>query len=251
MGLAVWRHGRGRTHSGGEPRRRTPLRASATMTHGGVLLLATAAAVATTAVAAPPPLALFSAGVSPPGTNVTEYRIPVLVALDHGENLLAFAEARLPCVRSCGKAGVGGSWGDSSPKHIAYRRSGDGGHSWTPIKFVSVLSPLEPPLAPPTPPPILTHSWWCRTTRTQIVKSDGTNDNLNLGNAVVDERAGAVILQWGGCVHCSCSGHTPKPKAGSCPDSHPMGNVKQIRSTDKVWRLWGLFAARRGGRGGG
>ena len=140
------------------------------------------------------PFALFTSG----DLNVTEYRIPVLVALHHGTTLLAFAEARLPCVKSCGKAGTGGSWGDSSPKHIAFRRSVNGGVSWTPTQF--------------------------------IVKSDGTNDNLNLGNAVVDERTGAVLLQWGGCVHCSCTGTVPKPAAGEC--NTPTGNVKQIRSTD-------------------
>ena len=42
------------------------------------------------------PLPLFTAGER----NVTLYRIPVLLA--HGEYRLAFAEARLPCVRSCG-----------------------------------------------------------------------------------------------------------------------------------------------------
>jgi sialidase-1 len=109
---------------------------------------------------------------------------------------LAFAEARLPCVRSCGKST---SWGDSSPKHIAFRRSTDGGASWSPTEF--------------------------------IVRSDGTNDNLNLGNVVLDERAGAVLLQWGGCVHCSCTGTTPKPKPGKCADTS-TANVKQLRSTD-------------------
>ena len=59
----------------------------------------------------PSPFALFTSG----DLNVTEYRIPVLLALHNGTTLLAFAEARLPCVQSCGKAGVGGSWGDSSP----------------------------------------------------------------------------------------------------------------------------------------
>ena len=60
---------------------------------------------------------LFSAGE----LNVTLYRIPVLVALPpDNQTLLAFAEARLPCVRSCGNRA---EWGDSSPKHIAFRRS--------------------------------------------------------------------------------------------------------------------------------
>jgi sialidase-1 len=148
--------------------------------------------------APPPPFALFSSG----DLNVTEYRIPVLVALHHGETLLAFAEARLPCVQSCGKSAF---WGDSSPKHIAFRRSENAGVSWTPTQF--------------------------------IVKSDGTNDNLNLGNAVVDDRTNAVLLQWGGCVHCSCVGTEPKPAPGACVNKNAAGNVKQIRSTDsgKTW----------------
>ena len=169
-------------------------------------LLVAAAAVplaGLTASAPPAPFALFTSGY----LNVTEYRIPVLVAIRHGTTLLAFAEARLPCVQSCGKAGVGGSWGDSSPKHIAMRRSVNGGHSWTPTQF--------------------------------IVKSDGTNDNLNLGNAVVDERTGGVLLQWGGCVHCSCTGIVPKPAAGKCDETpNAMGNVTQIRSTD-AGATWG------------
>ena len=98
------------------------------------LLLASAASVA---LDAKPPFPLFTAGE----LNVTLYRIPVLLA--HRDYRLAFAEARLPCVRSCGKST---SWGDSSPKHIAFRRSTDGGASWSPTRF--------------------------------IVRSDGTNDNL-------------------------------------------------------------------------
>ena len=82
----------------------------------------------------------------------------------------------------------------------------DGGVSWTPTRF--------------------------------IVKSDGTNDNLNLGSAVLDGRTGAVLLQWGGCVHCSCTGTVPKPADGDCEDKHPMGNVRQIRSTDSG-STWG------------
>ena len=50
---------------------------------------------------------------------------------------------RCVTLRSCGKST---SWGDSSPKHIAFRRSTDGGASWSPTLF--------------------------------IVRSDGTNDNL-------------------------------------------------------------------------
>ena len=92
---------------------------------------------ASAALGAQPPYPLFTAGE----LNVTLYRIPVLLA--HRDYRLAFAEARLPCVRSCGKST---SWGDSSPKHIAFRRSTDGGASWSPTVF--------------------------------IVRSDGTNDNL-------------------------------------------------------------------------
>ena len=66
------------------------------------------------------------------------------------------------------------------------------------------------------------------------MKSDGTNDNLNLGSAVVDGRTGAVLLQWGGCVHCGCTGTVPKPAVGDCEDKHPMGNVRQIRSSDSL-----------------
>ena len=110
-------------------------------------------------------------------------------------------EARLACVSNCGNRSF---WGDSSPKHIAFRRSNNYGWSWTPTQW--------------------------------LVQSDGTNDNLNLGSAVVDKRAGAVILQWGGCVHCSCTGSVPKPAPGEC-DEQSKGNVKQIRSTDsgKSW----------------
>ena len=162
---------------------------------------ALAAWAAALAAAAPPPLPLWTAGE----LNVTLYRIPVLAALNNGTTLLAFAEARLPCQRSCGKAGVRGSWGDSSPKHVAFRRSTDAGSSWTATRF--------------------------------IVRSDGTNDNLNLGNVVVDRNGAgaAVLLQWGGCVHCSCTGTVPKP-AVCKTNSH--SNVKQIRSTD-AGASWG------------
>ena len=101
------------------------------------LLLASAASAA---LGAQPPFPLFTAGE----LNVT--RIPVLLMAHRGDfRLLAFADppARLLYVRSCGKST---SWGDSSPKHIAFRRSTDGGASWSPTRF--------------------------------IVRSDGTNDNL-------------------------------------------------------------------------
>jgi sialidase-1 len=130
--------------------------------------------------------------------NVTDYRIPVLLAVPVPNAafpaLLAFAEARLPCVQSCGGSK---SWGDAAPKHIAFRRSVDLGKTWSPTRF--------------------------------ILKSNGTNDNLNLGNAVYDTRSSKVILQWGGCVHCSCSGTTPKPKNCKDPSS---ANAMQLTSTD-------------------
>eukprot|EP01043_Picozoa_sp_COSAG02_P049992 COSAG02_NODE_5081_length_4657_cov_2.861562_3_plen_376_part_00 len=135
--------------------------------------------------------------------GVLEYRIPILVALDHGKTMLAFAEARLPCTSNCGGNSF---WGDSSPKHIALRRSDNYGVSWYDVQF--------------------------------IVKSSGMNDNLNLGSAVVDQGSGAVLLQWGGCVHCSCTGSVPKPARGKCDAKNPMGNVKQIRSTD-AGKTWG------------
>lgn len=111
-------------------------------------------------------------------------------------------EARLACVSNCGNSSF---WGDSSPKRIAFRRSDDGGASWFPTQW--------------------------------LVQSDGTNDNLSLGSVVVDKRSGAVLLQWGGCVHCSCTGNVPKPAPGECNELSPRGNVKQIRSTDegKSW----------------
>ena len=148
----------------------------------------------------PPPRPLFSAGE----LNVTMYRIPVLVALPpDNRTLLAFAEARLPCERSCGQTT---NWGDSSPKHIAFRRSTDGGQHWTPTKF--------------------------------IVRSNGTNDNLNLGNVVHDARKGVLLLQWGGCVHCGCSGTVPKPK--SCADPH-SARAMQLASSDRG-QSWGPAA---------
>ncbi len=167
----------------------------------GVVLQLVLASAACTAVSEErfPIHRLFSPGMD----GVFEYRIPILVALDHGEIMLAFAEARLPCTSNCGGKSF---WGDSSPKHIALRRSDDGGVSWHDVQF--------------------------------IVKSNGTNDNLNLGSAVVDQRSRTVILQWGGCVHCSCTGNIPKPASGKCDAKNPMGNVKQIRSTD-AGETWG------------
>ena len=52
------------------------------------------------------------------------FRIPVLLAVPNSSVLLLFAEARMPCSRSCGNRS---DWGDSSPKQIAFRRSADGG----------------------------------------------------------------------------------------------------------------------------
>lgn len=153
-----------------------------------VIVLSTLAAAASPAHSSK----LFSAGE----LNVTLYRIPVLVALPpDNQTLLAFAEARLPCVRSCGNRA---EWGDSSPKHIAFRRSTDGGAHWTPINF--------------------------------IVRSDGSNDNLNLGNVVVDHRKGVVLLQWGGCVHCGCTGTVPKP--ATCANPHSV-RAMQLASSDR------------------
>ena len=93
------------------------------------------------------PLALFSAGE----LGVVEYRIPLLLALPPANTtLLAFAEARLNCTQSCGKTSF---WGDSSPTHVAFRRSTGGGQTWSPTRF--------------------------------IARSNGTrNDNLNLGSVV-------------------------------------------------------------------
>ena len=143
-----------------------------------------------------PLLPLFSAADSVRG--VTEYRIPLLLAIPPANStLLAFAEARLPCQQSCGDAPF---WGDSSPKHIAMRRSTDSGQTWGGISFVH--------------------------------RSNGTNDNLNLGSVVYDSSARTVLLHWGGCVHCSCTGTVPKPAPGHC--AHPeLANVQQLRSTDE------------------
>jgi hypothetical protein len=156
------------------------------------------AAAACTA-ASEEPFRIFSPGVH----GAVEYRIPILVALEQGRVLLAFAEARLPCTSTCGGKKF---WGDSSPKHIALRRSEDYGVSWFDYQI--------------------------------IVESNGTNDNLNLGSAVVDKISGAVLLQWGGCVHCSCTGSVPKPAPGKCDANNPMGNVQQIRSTN-AGQTWG------------
>ena len=142
-------------------------------------------------VSSAPSVSLFKAGE----LGVQEYRIPLLLAVPpHNDTLLAFAEARLSCTRSCGHRSF---WGDSSPKHVAFRRSTDAGKSWSPISF--------------------------------IVKSNGTNDNLNLGSAVWDSQKQSVLLHWGGCVHCGCHGTVPKPSKCEDPSS---ASAWQLSSQD-------------------
>lgn len=95
--------------------------------------------------------------------GVHEYRIPLLLHIPGSGGagvLLAFAEARIY------------SSNDRGPKHLALRRSTDGGATWGPVQWVVSDASTNPDY-----------------------------DGLNLGAAVYDPASGAVVVLYTECAH--------------------------------------------------
>jgi hypothetical protein len=103
----------------------------------------------------PPTFPLFSKGE----LGISCYRIPILLTIE-SNTVLAFAEAR---INNCG---------DIGPKNIAYRRSKNGGHSWSATEFIY----------------------------NDTLPSNATR-GLNMGAATYDATTKEVFVHFGECVH--------------------------------------------------